>query len=176
MHSKYAIFMVSAVLLVPFVYATSSLPYVCAVPASGDYVTSKDCSGTLEGEGIRTCCWEKDGAIQCQSCQRSTDKDGDPVLFCGPVVFPGSLRPGLSGTLDEGQVIEGNTTGPGLTQDGLPGGVFKVPERNQTLTQSDNNSNNTLAELESDIEGNTDEESTGEEDAGKEQDGSEEEE
>lgn len=49
MHSKYAICMISAILLVPFVYATSSIPNVCAVSASNNYVTSKDCTGTLSG-------------------------------------------------------------------------------------------------------------------------------
>ena len=127
MHSRSLIFAVSAVLLVPFVYATSSIPDVCAAPASDGYVTAKNCQGTFENGGRRTCCWEEDGELKCQSCSKDTDKDGDPVLFCGAVVSPGSLRPGLSGTLDEGGVTGGNATVPGLTQDGLPGGVFKVP-------------------------------------------------
>jgi hypothetical protein len=140
MHSRFVIFAVSAVLLVPFVYATSSLPDVCAVPASDNYVTSKDCTGTLSGDGIRTCCWvEKDAngkeVDKCQACSRSTDKDGDPVLFCGPVLFPGSLKPELSGTVEEGGIIEGNTTSPDIDQ---KRGVFKErTDSNNTFSQDD---------------------------------------
>lgn len=134
------IFAISVILFVPLAYATSSIPDVCAVPASDNYVTSKDCTGTLSGDGIRTCCWvEKDAngkaVDKCQSCSRSTDKDGDPVLFCGPVLFPGSLKPELSGTLDEGGVVEGNRTTLDSDQ---KTGIFKDPiENNDTFSQDD---------------------------------------
>jgi hypothetical protein len=72
-------------------------------------------------------------------------------------VFPESLRPELSGTLDEGGVLEANKTSPGLTQDKLPGGgVFKAPDTNLTFSQTNNSSNtSTLGELQSEVENDT---------------------
>lgn len=166
MNSRLAIFTVIPVLLVPFLYFTSSVPDVCAAPPSVKWGLSQDCTGALDkGDGIKTCCWkEKDAkGNEVDKCQSCTYYDG--ALYCDEVAFPESLRPGLSGTLDRGEVIEGNTTGPNLTEDRLPaGGVFKVPDTNLTFSQTDssNMSNNTLAQLQSDVENDTAEKGTGE--------------
>jgi|SRR5688572_9156648 hypothetical protein len=170
------IFAISVILFVPFAYATFSISDVCAVPPSVKWGLSQDCTGALnKGDGIKTCCWiEKDAkgneVDRCQAC--SAHDDGE--IYCGPVTFPESLRPGLSGTLDEGGVIEGNTTGSKLTENRLPGGgVFKAPEPNISFSQTDNSStssNNTLAQLQSDLEKEEAEESTEESGAEGEQD------
>jgi hypothetical protein len=151
---KFSIFVVSAILLVPFLYfAASPLPDACAVPPSTGYLFSKNCSGDEQDQDKgQLCCWnekDKQGKDQliCQVC-----REAEGGLDCDqPVVMaPPPLKPGLSGTLEEGNVLEGNATGR------LPGGgIFKAPETNLTFSQTDsssNMSNNSLAELQSDIE------------------------
>lgn len=152
----------------PFVYATFSIPDVCAEAPAAGYTSSKTCAApttTPKGETVQTCCWkERTGTSQapgseinyCQTCYSTGGNIGN--LNCTPKQqqAAGPLKPELSGTLEEGQVIEGNTTGSNVSQDRLPGGgIFKVPETNLTFSQTDssNNINNkTLAQLQSDVE------------------------
>ncbi len=158
-------------MFVPLAYATFSIQDACAVPASTGYLFSKNCSGEeRDPDKGQLCCWnEKDSKgkeqLYCQICREA--KGG---LDCDPAVVmsPPPPKPELSGTLEEGNVLEGNATGR------LPGGgIFKVPETNLTFSQTDNSSNtsnNTLAQLQSDVEEEGAEATTREQDAEEEQD------
>lgn len=172
-------FLISTVLLVPFVYGISFIPDVCAVDPAPGYLNSNTCGAktTNPETGVtkQTCCWkERTGTSQapgpekivCQTCE-DHGRPGENLVGCDAPVTQAAapLKPELSGTLDEGQIIEGNTTDPDLTQDRLPGGgIFKVPGTNATFAEHDNSSSSsTLAQLQSSVENKTTEEETQEE-------------
>jgi len=211
MRGRSVIFVVTAVLLVPFVYASSSIPDVCAVPPAPGYQDSETCGAPTTnpetGETQQTCCWKerqypKTGEVTvCQTC--STYEVGGP-LFCDAkqqqaIKLPETTRP------EQGGVLEDPSTVPKLGQDVLPkgGGVLEQPENNMTFSKSnvtfplandsddnmtfsksnvpflqandsDDNTSKTLAELQSEVEKDTAEESTGENNVEEEQDESEE--
>jgi hypothetical protein len=82
MEFKFVIFIVSAVMLVPFVYGAPIIARVCALPPDAGYSGSSTCgdwtTNPATGEDQRTCCWtEKEhvpGQIlakqvnYCQTC------------------------------------------------------------------------------------------------------------
>jgi hypothetical protein len=61
MEFKFVIFIVSAVMLVPFVYGAPIIPRVCALPPDAGYTGSGTCgawtTNPSTGEDQRTCCW-----------------------------------------------------------------------------------------------------------------------
>jgi hypothetical protein len=148
MQCKPEIFLVSAVLIVPFLYYVDSVPVACAYPPK--WLQSSDCYG--EKDSGRTCCWTEDsgankGKKVCQTCVDFIDKEGASQTRCGPVEPAAFKSPQTASPLEPQQ---------DLTQDRIPGGgVFKVPETNLTLSETDinrSNSSNTLSELQSDTE------------------------
>jgi hypothetical protein len=151
MYNAHAIFAVSTVLLVPFLYYVTSIPNACAVPNEG-YSLSGDCTGKETDKNGKTCCWTAyegpdKGKKVCQTCYEKTGTDGSYVQYCSPVKQAAFKSPQTASPLEPQQ---------DLTQDRIPGGgVFKVPETNLTLSETDinsSNSSNTLSELQSDTE------------------------
>lgn len=174
MNSRPEIFLVATVLLVPFLYATSSIPDVCAEAQHPGYSSSASCTGS--DDTGKTCCWREKvegsmlGEKWCQTCTTKPTPDGKGAsTTCtwpkkqASAIEPSGNLPGLN---------------QDLTQDRIPGGgIFKVPETNLTFSQTDNSStssNNTLAQLQSDLEEDEVGGTTGEQDAEEEQDESEE--
>lgn len=162
MHSNSAIFAVSTVLLVPFLYfAASPISDVCARP---DASVPAICAGDIDSKEGEKCCWKVVGGdksyMVCDTCWRSTNEKGWTTVTCSPPTpaAPKSPLPGLD------------------TQNRLPGGgVFEIPD-NGTLPQniSKSNDSSTLTELQSDVEDEAEEQSTEESDAEEEQDENEE--
>jgi hypothetical protein len=82
MEFKFAIFIVSAVVLVPFVYGAPIIPRVCALPPDQGYSGSGTCGALTTnpstGEVTRTCCWTEKEHVSgqilpnkvnyCQTC------------------------------------------------------------------------------------------------------------
>ncbi|MDP9488595.1 MAG: hypothetical protein M3P28_00110 [Thermoproteota archaeon] len=171
MDSIRPIFVFSTVLLVPILYYVASIPDACARPGSPGYYSSQNCSGSLLSKEGRTCCWREPipgsilGEKVCQTCKEEAKPGGVISETCGPQTKQSAARQPSETLPDLNQ---------DLTTDRLPGGgIFKVPDSNVTLSQTDNSSNNTLAELQAEVENDTAQESTGENDAEEEQDGNE---
>src|SRR5687767_1902034 len=138
MHNNSAIFAISTVLLVPFLYYTASIPDACA--ADSRYYTSADC--TSHKDGSRTCCWREPipgsilGQTVCQTCKQVADKDSIRETCTWPTKQALKVpESGAAGPLQEGGVLEDPATSPKLGQDVFPkdGGVFEQPERNMTF-------------------------------------------
>jgi len=128
MQSRPEIFLVTTILLVPFLYVSSSTPDACAYPSK--WLESVDCYGDL-GSG-RTCCWTEDSGLNkgkkvCQTCLDFKDEEGASYTKCGPVAPAASKSPL-----------------PGLeTKDRLPGGgLFELPETDNSLSENNSSSNN----------------------------------
>lgn len=183
MHSNSAIFAVSTILLVPFLYYAASMPDACAAAHHPRYA-----SGTCTGDDNtgKTCCWreQKEGSIlgdtYCQTCTLSYDaKTKVTTEKCG-LVTKQLMKPPTtdeSGPLQGGGVLEEPTSLLNFSQSVDPNvGIFQA-ENNLTFSQANitrDNSANTLAELESDVQHDTEEESNAENGAEEEQDESEE--
>lgn len=81
-------FVVTTVLLVPFVYGFSVVPDTCALPQDPKWDKQGDCWYPEKDKNIMICCWERPDAknpgeteTACQTCDTSTNpKD------CGDVV------------------------------------------------------------------------------------------
>ena len=137
------IFAFSVILFVPLAYATFSIQDACAAPVSPRYQTGT-CSGMPQDSAGKTCCWREPvegkllGERYCQTCYKTWDEVTE--TFTETCTTPekqavAPLRPELSGTLDEGGVIEGNRTTPDSDQ---KTGIFKDPiENNDTFSQDD---------------------------------------
>jgi hypothetical protein len=133
MHSVRAVCVLSTVMLVPFLYYSTSVPVACAVPNDG-YNLTDNCTGKETDKTGKTCCWTAyegpdKGKKVCQTCYTKQGTDGSYMQSCSPVkpaAFkspPQTLQPGT-----------------------LP---------NVTLSQSEGNDstrNDTLALLQSDLE------------------------
>jgi hypothetical protein len=135
MEFKFVIFIVSAVMLVPFVYGAPIIPHVCALPPDSGYSGSATCSALTTnpatGEIQRTCCWtEKEhvpGKIlpkqvnYCQTC----NTDGE----CKAKVK--QLSPSDNIPEQEGGVLQQ----PKITP--KSGGVLEqqLPDKNLTLNK-----------------------------------------
>lgn len=144
MQFRYVLFVVTAVLLIPFVYATSSIPDACAEVSSPGYQSSKDCTGEKSDSKGKTCCWRANeggvlGVEYCQTCKITCDSKQCSETCGHPekqLVKPPTADE--SGPLGEGGVLEDPTTPPKLGQDVFPngGGVLEQPENNMTFSKS----------------------------------------
>ena len=155
-----AIFAVSTLLLVPFLYYASSSPYACAEPPAQGFRDSQTCAAPTtnsKGVTVQTCCWKereypKIGDVTyCQTCY--SDKVGE--TWCGDkekqAMKTGTTRPQL-----EGGILEESTSPNSNQSFGLKAGsVFQG--QNLTLAQANfsSDSNNTLAQLQTDEESDT---------------------
>lgn len=94
MHNNSAIFAVSTVLLVPFLYYATSVPNACAVPPDPKYLGSLQCTSSNESGKTRvSCCWKEGEKTFCQTCTAPEGK-----YDCGPVnEYLPSSRPQLEG-------------------------------------------------------------------------------
>jgi hypothetical protein len=85
LHSS-AIFASGIILLVPFLYYTTSIPDVCAQSPSAGYLNSGTCgaktTNPTTGTSKQTCCWKQRTATSagpgaeitvCQTCTRAED-------------------------------------------------------------------------------------------------------
>lgn len=149
MNSRPEIFLVATVLLVPFLYYTSSISDACAAISAPGFRSSQNCNEKVMKEGSeKTCCWREpiEGSILGQKyCQTCTEKCSPDQKSCTETcTFPEKKA---SATDPSGTLPDLNQD---LTTERLPGGgVFKVPETNLTFSETDisssNTSNNTLA-------------------------------
>ena len=146
MQSKSPIFVVTVILLVPFVYGISSIPDVCAVPPSPGYSESGTCGAKTTnpetGLSQQTCCWkQRTGTSQgpgpevtvCQTCYQSDLRS--PIACSDPVVQAMKLPEGIRPE-QEGGVLEDPATSPKLEGNVGPRGEFQeLPENNMTLSE-----------------------------------------
>lgn len=115
MQSRPEFFLVTSVLLVPFLYISSSIPDACARPAPG---IDTICLGDDLSEKGEKCCWkvtgEKDSHFVCHTCWKKFNDQGSierctaatTVTFNNPLPRPQDRPPG--------------------------GGVFQFPNTNAT--------------------------------------------
>ncbi len=82
MQTRPVVFVVATVLLVPFVYALSYAPEVCAVPKDPNFGKTGNCHFISGGgsDDIMECCWEEPDILNpgktitwCQRCADSGD-------------------------------------------------------------------------------------------------------
>ena len=61
MQSRFVIFLLTRVLLVPFVYGLSSVSEVCAAPKDPNWAKTGVCGNISVGNGqqVMECCWEE---------------------------------------------------------------------------------------------------------------------
>ncbi len=136
MNIRAEVFTVIMVLLVPFLYAASSVPDVCAAPREQGWGTT-ECRLTSD-EKYKTCCWhEPDGDLVCQTCEADgTNCDPATVEKGSKDIQPGGVPGG--GVLQE----PSSDSGPKLFQkDGM---VFKLPTENKTAPSEQNSSTNNI--------------------------------
>jgi hypothetical protein len=88
---KPVIFVFSAVLLVPFVYALSYTPEVCALDADPHWGKTGECQDISVGDGkvVKECCWEEPDVLNpgktIKWCQRCATEGAEGGKDCGPV-------------------------------------------------------------------------------------------
>ena len=130
MQNRSMIFAVSIVLLVPFLYYTTSIPNTCAVPPDPKYLGSLQCTTSDDGKHRVSCCWKEGEKTFCQTCAAPGGK-----YDCGPVnEYLPSSRPQL-----EGGVLEDPATSPKLEENVGPRGEFQeLPENNMTFSEEPN--------------------------------------
>lgn len=153
MRSRPEIFAISIILLVPFLYV-SSIPDACAVPPSRGWWDSKNCSG---GDTSMTCCWRENvpgqtlGERYCQTCTIQKDADGSfSVVSCEDPELQYITTPDSQ---EDNGVLQDPSTGSSSSP--KAGGFLENLKNKLALSQSNNSStssNNTLAQLQSDVE------------------------
>ena len=142
-------FVISSLLLVPFLYAFSSVPDACAAPREEGW-GGKSCV-LSDDEKRKYCCWhEPDDDLVCQVCDvDGTNCDG-PEVYAekGPKdIVPGEglQEPSRDSGPGEGLQEPSRDSGPKLLQkDGM---VFNLPTENKIAPSEQNSStnNNTVA-------------------------------
>jgi len=138
MQIKTPIFVVSVILLVPFVYGFSIIPDVCAAAQHPRYQTG-NCTGSQD-TGM-TCCWREpiEGSIlgqkYCQTC--TTTYDPKTKLHTEVCTSPTKQA---SANDPSGSLPDLNQD---LTTERLPGGgVFKAPDTNNAIQEESQNTTN----------------------------------
>src|SRR5918994_3743145 len=118
---KFLIFVLSAVLLVPFVYAFPAIPEVCAVPPSSGFSSSGTCGAkTTNADGFskQTCCWkQRTGSSAgpgpevnvCQTCYQGPSITS-PLSCNEPVTQAIKLPEGIRPEQNEGVLDAPSTT------------------------------------------------------------------
>src|SRR5688572_6543638 len=102
MNSRPEIFIVTTVLLVPFLYyAASSIPDACAVIGVGSSGPDAQCTGKGTDTNGQKCCWTAEegpnkGKTVCQTCTERCDAQGACITRCSPV-GPAALKSTLPG-------------------------------------------------------------------------------
>jgi hypothetical protein len=136
MQIKTPIFVVSIILLVPFVYAASYVSEVCAVPPDPKWGKSGECIVIQSGESdkIMECCWQEQDILNPGKtitwCQRCSDTG---VGECGPVY----LKPTSKDFVEPpgGSVLEDPLT-DSKPSDSFKDRIIKLPNKTSTLSQS----------------------------------------
>ena len=118
MNTRPEIFLVTTVLLVPFLYVSSSLPDACARPAPG---IDTICLGDILGKKGEKCCWivtgETTQRIVCHTCWKTFNDQGS-IERCTDATPAAHPVPGSE------------------PQNRLPGGgVFQLPKTNATVSE-----------------------------------------
>lgn len=136
-------FVISSLLLVPFLYYTSSIPDACAAPREEGW-GGRSC-GLSTDEKYKTCCWhEADGDMVCQTCEvdgtncdpPTVEKGSKDILSGGRLQEPPrDLGPG-GGALQEPSTDLGSKL---LQKDGM---VFNFPTENKTAPSEQNSGTN----------------------------------
>jgi hypothetical protein len=147
METKYAIFIVSTPLLIPFLYYSTSLSDACALPPDPQWGKTGNCYFPVSSDhDIMTCCWEEpdlynpgETVTWCQTC---TTTEGTQVCD-EAVIKPASPTSPQAGTHNppQGSVLEDKPTKLPKTFGNLEGRVLKVPEKSNTLPQNDSTTN-----------------------------------
>lgn len=130
METRPVISVVTAVLLIPFVYSLIVVPDTCALPQDPKWGKQGECWYPEKNTDIMICCWEvpdpkNPGKTQtnCQTCDTSTNpKD------CGDVVVT-LERPSDTTDLPQGGVLQEPAGPTGNPQGGPQGGVLQDPSR-----------------------------------------------
>ena len=111
------IFVISGILLVPFIYTTTSIPDVCAEIRDPKYDTGT-CTGSKFSKSGQTCCWREQvpgqilGVTYCQTCKAECDSKGDCNEKCTEKTKQATKVPegDQSGPLGQGGVLEQQPT------------------------------------------------------------------
>jgi hypothetical protein len=156
MQTTPVIFVFSAVLLVPFVYGLSLIPDACAVLKDPNWGKSGICGYTDDTHKRTICCWEEgeppNTIKSCQVCDSDSSSDGN----CEPVY----LEKHSTGSIDPspgGGVLQDPSTGsdPKASEGGFLENLKNKMAFSKSNITSSNASNNTLAQLQSEIENDT---------------------
>lgn len=140
---KFVILVATAVLLVPFVYATSYVPEVCAESKDPKWGKTGEC-WNVENNTAQMCCWEvpdpKDPKKTIEKCQMCANDGPADSNQCGPVVIiPKSPQTGPTSS-PQGGILETPPTKSPKTFGNLGGEVLQVqPPANDTTTNSEGN-------------------------------------
>ena len=115
------IFAISGVLLVPIIFATTSLSDVCAEIRDPNY-GSGTCTGSKFSKDGETCCWREKVPGQilantyCQTCKATCDSKGDCNEKCTEKTKQAVKLPSdESGPLGQGGILEQQPTDNNLT-------------------------------------------------------------
>lgn len=127
MQVRLVIFIFSAVLLVPFIYAVSYIPEVCAAPKDPNWGKTGVCTTWGENDELMECCWEEPDLLNpgetvtwCQTCDSNGKNCGDLYLK-KPTTGPFDTSPPGGGALQDPGSSTNKPLGP------LGGGVMQDP-------------------------------------------------
>lgn len=139
MQIKPPIFVVTVILLVPFVYGFSIIPDVCAAPKDPNWGKSGNC--VVEDSGDMMCCWDEpdlnnpgEFITWCQNCESNGEN-------CGPVYLkPATPSTGIPPSGGGAEVLQDPSTGsdPKASE----GGFLENLKNRITSSQSNTSSSN----------------------------------
>lgn len=136
MKSRFVIFLLTGVLLVPFVYGLSSVSEVCAAPKDPNWGKTGECRNISVGDGqqVMECCWEEPDILNPGEtitwCQRCADSGFGE---CGSIYLKPTedlAVPPSGGVLQEPST---DSKGP---MDSFKDRLIKLPNKTSTLSQS----------------------------------------
>ena len=135
--SRFVIFLLTGVLLVPFVYGLSSVSEVCAAPKDPNWGKTGECRNISVGDGqqVMECCWEEPDILNPGEtitwCQRCADFGFGE---CGSIYLKPTGEdlavPPSGGVLQEPST---DSKGP---LDSFKDRLTKLPNKSSTLSQS----------------------------------------
>jgi hypothetical protein len=143
MHNNSAIFAISTILLVPFLYYTASLPNACALPPDPNFGGRGCTSKTEPGKHIETCCWFEAGTgtglikLREKYCQTCTTPSGGQTT-CDQKELQYIGTPSESNA-DSGVLQDPSTgSGPKASEGGFLGDLKNKITSSQSNTSSSN--------------------------------------
>lgn len=137
MQIRLVIFILTGVLLVPFVYGISSVPEVCAAPKDPNWGKTGECRNISVGEGqqVMECCWQEPDILNpgetitwCHICADLGFGD------CGTVYLKPTEKD-LTNPSSGGLLQEPQTDSKGRL-DSFKDRIIKLPNKTSTLSES----------------------------------------